>query len=349
MKPHRQIIIVDSGRGQHMTGKDGEQFRAAKIGMMKIDNLQLPNVLFVPGLQVTLFSVGQLNDAGFNVNFSSGSSRIYFGDIDIPLTRKENIFVIGDDNVHAFNANPELLHRQNGNLNADLIKRLHPSYKEIPLCRICQLTKMASKGYKSLSTTNRPDNPMEEIGIDTRGPYPLGKSREKYSTNIVDFHSRYIQTIFTKAKKGVDEAVMNILRRDSNQLGRNFKVVRSDEGEMVTSKFSTFCANLGIQHDISIPGESNQNSITERSHRTVASVTRCLLSDAGLSNTLWTYAMEYATFILNRLPRRGNTESPHEKYLGKKDTRRPYIWGSETFVWNRMQENLKTEQTQRSY
>jgi hypothetical protein len=73
-----------------------------------------------------------------------------------------------------------------------------------------------------------------------------------------------------------------------------------------------------IKHEFSAPYSPHQNGTAERSWRSIFDMTRCLLLEAKLPKTLWTYAVRASAYIRNRCynPRTGKT--PYEVFTGTK-------------------------------
>ena len=67
-------------------------------------------------------------------------------------------------------------------------------------------------------------------------------------------------------------------------------------------------------------GESNYNSIIERSIQTKLNMAFAMLDASPLSSTGWNLAMAHATFIQARCPRRSNQGNitPYEQFFGVK-------------------------------
>ena len=54
-----------------------------------------------------------------------------------------------------------------------------------------------------------------------------------------------------------------------NQIGRKVKFLRSHKGGKYTSsKFNEYLASDGIEHQLTIPGQSEQNGVAERMNQT---------------------------------------------------------------------------------
>lgn len=64
---------------------------------------------------------------------------------------------------------------------------------------------------------------------------------------------------------------------------------------------TSFYKSLGIIHQTSCVETPEQNSIVERKHRHLLNVTRALLFHANLPKCFWSYALQHATFLINRI------------------------------------------------
>ena len=87
---------------------------------------------------------------------------------------------------------------------------------------------------------------------------------------------------------------------DSSLYGK-VKCIRSDNGtEFTSGAFESLLIQHCIKHEKSVPYSPHQNGTVERIWRTIFDMARCLLIEAKLAKTLWTYAVMAAVFIRNR-------------------------------------------------
>ncbi|KAL6278174.1 hypothetical protein ACE6H2_021775 [Prunus campanulata] len=73
-------------------------------------------------------------------------------------------------------------------------------------------------------------------------------------------------------------------------------------GEYVSKQFQAFLADKGIIHQKSCPYTPEQNGLAERKHRHLIETTITLLQHAKLPSSFWTYAVQTASYLINRMP-----------------------------------------------
>ena len=102
--------------------------------------------------------------------------------------------------------------------------------------------------------------------------------------------------------------------------GRQLKVLRSDNGGEYTSRqFAEYLKSEEVRHELSVPKTPQQNRVAERSNRTLMEMTRAMLSESKLPQSLWAETLSTATYLRNRSPTKAvKGKTPHEAYHGKK-------------------------------
>ena len=74
-----------------------------------------------------------------------------------------------------------------------------------------------------------------------------------------------------------------------------------------------FLNSKGIKHQLSCPYTPEQNGLAERKHRHLIETTITLLQNAILPSGFWSYAVQTACFLINRMPSAVlNFKSPFE-------------------------------------
>ena len=66
------------------------------------------------------------------------------------------------------------------------------------------------------------------------------------------------------------------------------------------------------------PGTPWCNGVSERRNRTLLDMVRSMMSLTDLPLSFWGYALEIATFMLNRAPSKSIETTPYELWFGKK-------------------------------
>ena len=100
------------------------------------------------------------------------------------------------------------------------------------------------------------------------------------------------------------------------------KIVRSDRGGEYYGSydgkgqhpgpFARFLESHGICAQYTMPGTPQQNGVSERRNRTLLDMVRSMLSNASLPISLWTYALEAAMYLQNRVPSKAVQKTPFE-------------------------------------
>ena len=119
-----------------------------------------------------------------------------------------------------------------------------------------------------------------------------------------------------------------------NQLGKNIKKLRSDQGgEYLSQNFDDHLKDCGIVSQLTPPGTPEWNGVSERRNQTLLDMVSSMMSRTDLPISFWGYALEIAAFLLNRIPSKEVEKTPYELWTRK----RPglsflKIWGCEAYV-----------------
>ncbi|KAK2381296.1 myosin-16 [Trifolium repens] len=128
---------------------------------------------------------------------------------------------------------------------------------------------------------------------------------------IVDDHSRFTWTIMMKHKYEARQHVMNFVQLIETQHDSKIKIIRSDNG--VEFIMPQYYASKGIIHQTTCVETPEQNGRVERKHQHLLNVGRAFLFQAKLPKSLWNYAIQHATYLINRTPTPVlNNKSPFE-------------------------------------
>ena len=74
----------------------------------------------------------------------------------------------------------------------------------------------------------------------------------------------------------------------------------------------------GIVSQLTPPGTPQQNDVSERRNHTLLDMVRFMMSLVDIPLSFWGYALETATFTLNRAPSKSVDTTPYELWFGKK-------------------------------
>ncbi|KAM1301045.1 hypothetical protein ACFX2H_012130 [Malus domestica] len=88
-----------------------------------------------------------------------------------------------------------------------------------------------------------------------------------------------------------------------NTLCTKIITLRSDSGgEYMSTMFSTFLAQHGIQHLLSCPHTPEQNGCADRKHRHLVETARTLFAASKVPHFYWVDVFAVAIYLINRLP-----------------------------------------------
>ena len=374
--------ICDSGASMHMTGEkhmflkleplsepiyvriaNDKLIPAAGKGLIEIkafvedqwEDRTLNNVLYIPELSHSLFSVGVMTDKNFT--FHSFKNVCEFrnstGKLSCVGTRKDNLWVMkfkmkpapeptSSCNL-ATKCTLKLWHDRLGHVNCNTIKQTVGLVKNLNLddtkdfiCETCQYGKQTRKPHKTL-TRERTEKPGEMIHTDVCGPINVpSPSGSRYFVLFKDDCSGYCTVYFLKHKSDVINKFKEYKALIENQTGNNIKILRSDQGkgEYMNKDLQNFLKDNGILHECSAPYTPQQNGRSERQLRTIVESARSMLINKNIIQELWSEAVNTAVYILNRTASSQiKNITPYEKWFGRKpDLRNIRVFGSTAYM-----------------
>ena len=86
----------------------------------------------------------------------------------------------------------------------------------------------------------------------------------------------------------------------------------------MSHEFGTHLRKCGIVSQLTPPGTPQRNGVSERRNRTLLDMVRSMMSLTDLPLSFWGYALETATFTLNRALSKSVETTPYELWFGKK-------------------------------
>lgn len=205
---------------------------------------------------------------------------------------------------------------------------------------------LAGKGTKKSRTAKRnnrevsfPQGLFEIIHADTCGPITPESIQTKfrYFQLYMDGKSSYTTVAFIRTKAEGLENVETYIQVHEGLADDKIQRFKSDNGtEFCNTRLQKFFAKKGIIHEKSAPYTPSQNGRIERRIREVLRKAKCFMAVAGAPPGFWKFAVEFATYIVNRLPTpvNPNRQSPYEMVNGfSPDISRIRVWGCTAFVF----------------
>jgi transposase InsO family protein len=170
------------------------------------------------------------------------------------------------------------------------------------ICKGCALGKNVKGSFPS--SDNRSKEILELIHSDVCGPMTVASlNGYLYYVLFIDDHSRKTWIYFLKNKDGVLAKFQEFKAQVENLTRRKIKVLRSDNGGEYTSKeFISFCIEVGIKRELTVPYNPQQNGVAERKNITIIEATKAMIHDQSLPMTLWAEACMTTVYVQNRSP-----------------------------------------------
>ena len=102
-----------------------------------------------------------------------------------------------------------------------------------------------------------------------------------------------------------------------NQVDCKIKVFRSDNRTKYTlEKFRSFCEEVAIQHQLTIPYTAQQNRVDERKNHNVMEMAKCLLIEKKLPKNLVLTVINTVVYLFKRLPTKAfKDKTPFEAWF----------------------------------
>jgi hypothetical protein len=106
-------------------------------------------------------------------------------------------------------------------------------------------------------------------------------------------------------------------------------------------EFSDHLKQCGIVSQLTPPGMPQWNGMSKRRNRILLDMVRSMMSQTDLLLSFWGYALETATFTLNRVPTKSVKRTPYEIWIGKRpELSFLKVCGCETYVKCLMSDKL---------
>jgi hypothetical protein len=303
--------------------------------------LSIPNVFYVPQLSLSLLSISQLSDSGFDVVFSSSGCIVQdrmskkqigtgcrVGDLyvleELHVPIESTTTVMSSFRLDQQSSPFYLWHSRLGHLSSDRLKVLvksgylgNTSISDISECSGCKFAKMSALPFNK--STSVSTSPFELVHTDLWGPSPIAtKGGSRYYVSFVDDFTRFTWVYLLTHKSDFYQTYRTFHSMVHTQFSTEIKILRSDlGGEYSLGEFTDFLATNGTIHQSACTDTPSQNGRAERKHRHLLNTARSLLLSSSVPAVFWGEAVLTAAYLLNRMPTpllSGST--PYERLYG---------------------------------
>ncbi|SGY95913.1 BQ5605_C036g11527 [Microbotryum silenes-dioicae] len=332
---HPIAIQVADGSIQEVEGY-GELSVTTKEGNI----IDFKNVYCLPGANLALISFFSLCDNGFELRMTDGKKTIsvYLDNKFVCATERDTAyyfdFTIYNEPVAVVtraSAGAPLMwwHRVFGHLSphtilnmvsTKMIVDIKISDETIHDCETCIVANSRAALFQHVS--REPTEVLYRVFIDLGFvDVPDHKGRFVYLVIVDQLSSmKWTYPLTSKSAAEVLQVFCRFQAQAERVTGKTIKFVRSDNGgEFLNRSFEAEFTRLGITHEFTARYTPKQNGKAERANGSLFAMVRAMLKDAGLPGSYWTYALDMATFIANRMQHpRFKKKTIFEIFYGKK-------------------------------
>ncbi|UYV82907.1 hypothetical protein LAZ67_22001343, partial [Cordylochernes scorpioides] len=339
-----QNVVVANGNKLQVKGIGQGEIKVI-TPQGKTDTLLLTKVLYIPELTDNLLSVSAATSNGCKVTFNrdwctierdntalangildNGMYRLHLDDNPQTRTFKANVA----KQNHCKNKNCLMLwHDRLGHRNIESIKKIRNENLARGLslnncshstdCVQCIQGKLTETPFPK-KTEYRATETLQLVHSDICGPLPTNSlSGKRYFLTFTDDYSRYTKIYLLKGKDEAYEKIKDYVISAHTDFGKNIQTIRTDNGrEYVNRQVEDFLNQSGIKHQLTVPYSPAQNGVAERKNRSLMEMTRCMLFDSGLPQSLWAEAVTTANYLHNRIPSKATDKTPFELWTNRK-------------------------------
>ena len=310
---------------------NGASGHAAKVkgkGDINMGKVTLRNVLHVPEFKENLISLSVIERNGFKVVLEDGKCRVYDGNTPILQGyRNGNLYQISHDvmpekcfisvvNIYEKEESTEekedilevdwkLWHSRMGHPGQERLESIFEGRKikvkkQVLECLPCIVGKQ-TREYKSKKKVKESKYHFGEmLHVDLNGPMEtISIGGGKYGLPIVEDSEGFIVGYVLPRKSDSETNIQDTVIWYKTQFSVSVKCIRADKGgEFISKAFKNWCKERGIELQYTHTGESRENGVAERTHRSLMNTVRTLLEESGLPQRFWAEA--YMTAIKNQ-------------------------------------------------
>ena len=315
---------------------DGRLIQVDGVGTVELRDdmghkFLLENVLLIKDLKRNLLSVPRLA-TNYDVNISKQEIQVkHRNDGKVMLSGKlssQNLYCLRQTSIkhEALSAVASFLwHNRLGHKSLEYLKKTLtayglPSNIELPeACHACFEGKGRQHTFKQ-RTSLQASEPLERLHMDLAVNWsPESVHGYKHVLVIVDEYSRNTWTFPLMNKSGtvVATTLRHWITMMENLVSKKVKIMQSDNGtEFLNEEIRKIFLEKGIKQITSCADHPEQNGIAERRIGLLKEMIRTMLNHSKLPHSLWTEALEHATYVMNATYSSSIDGIPHQKLFG---------------------------------
>ncbi|KAF8672420.1 hypothetical protein HU200_049631 [Digitaria exilis] len=332
---------IDAGVTGSVRFGDGSVARIEGIGTVLLscksrEHHALNHVYYLPRLTANILSIGQFDEIGYQVLVEDGvmkirdeerhllakinrdAGRLYVLDVDI--AQPVCLAVRGEEEAWIWHARFGHLHfavlRKMG--REGLVRGLPLLSQVEQVCEACLAGKHRQAPFPR-QAQGRSTEVLQLLHGDICGPIsPPTPSGNRYFLLLVDDYSRYMWISLLPTKNAAADAIKHIQAATERKSGKKVMALRTDRGgEFAAADFVKYCAELGVQRQLTAAYSPQQNGVVERRNQTVVGTARSMMKAKDLPGVFWGEAVTTAVYLLNRSSSKSTGgKTPYELWTG---------------------------------
>jgi transposase InsO family protein len=296
----------------------------------------LHHVYYLPRLMANIICVGQLDERGYQVlvedwtmrvrdeerqllaKIPRGAGRLYVLDVNIA----QLVCLAAHVQKEAWTWHARFGHLYFGALRKmgrDGIVRGMPLLSQVEQdCDACLTGKHRCAPFPRQAQGHATEV-LQLLHGDICGPIsPPTPSGNRYFLLLVDDYSRYMWIALLPTKDAAAAAIKRVQAAAERKTGKKLLTLHTDRGgEFAAVDFIQYCAELGVQRQLTAPYSPQQNGVVERRNQSVVGSARCMLKAKNLPSMFWGEAVTTAVYLLNRSSSKSvGGKMPYELWTG---------------------------------
>ena len=188
----------------------------------------------------------------------------------------------------------------------NMVKGMHitdsDSY-DLGICKACLEGKQTQASIPKVSDVQNL-SVLHRVYSDLVGPIePRDRNGEYYFITFLDGHSHYLKVVLLKSKNKAEEQLKSLIECAEVETGCCVNFFRSDGGgEYFSDSLKKYFKLHGVHYELTNPDTSQENGLAEWVNHTILNMVYTMIKESNLPESFWSYAVNYATYILNRVP-----------------------------------------------